>query len=120
VRIAELKKSCQGSTLIAREDSIRMRWDMMRTSPLPSQMSESEAQVVKAFDRWSQDSPLDQCIRHRRSAPRRFSRPWMPRGTPSAPVGPDPVLYNRARSPAEVRSWRSLPRQQRPALPWLQ
>jgi hypothetical protein len=58
-RIAELKKSVtQGSTLLAREGSIRMRWDTMRTNTLSSQMSVSEGQVVKAFDRWSQDSRI--------------------------------------------------------------
>lgn len=58
-RVAELKKSVtQGATLLERENAIWARWDTMRTNTLPPQMSESEGQLVKAFDQWSQDSRI--------------------------------------------------------------
>jgi hypothetical protein len=56
-RIAELKKSfSQGRLLLERETPIRSRWETMRTNTLSSQASQAEGQVLKAFDRWSQDS----------------------------------------------------------------
>jgi len=56
-RIAELRKSVsQGSLFLARERSIRSRWDSMETNTLPSQASVAENQLLKAFERWSQDS----------------------------------------------------------------
>ena len=58
-RIAELRKSVtQGTQLLAREQSIRQRWESMRTNTLPNPVSVAESQVFKAFDRWSQDSQI--------------------------------------------------------------
>src|SRR6266704_2345702 len=58
-RIAELRKSVnQGALLLAREQSIRGHWESMRTNTLPSEPSVAENQVLKAFDRWSQDSRI--------------------------------------------------------------
>lgn len=56
-RLAELKKSVrQGSQLLERQNSIRTRWDHMRTNTLSGEVPEAEKQVLKAFERWSQDS----------------------------------------------------------------
>jgi hypothetical protein len=56
-RIADLKKSvAQGEQLLEREKPIRTRWEHMRTNTLSSEISIAENQVLKAFDRWSQDS----------------------------------------------------------------
>jgi len=56
-RIAELKKSvAQGTLLLDREQSIRERWGNMRTNTLTGEASVAENQVLKAFDRWAQDS----------------------------------------------------------------
>ena len=56
-RIAELRRSVeQGSQLLKREQTIRSRWEGMRTNTLPRQVSVAENQVLKSFDRWSQDS----------------------------------------------------------------
>ena len=58
-RIADLRKSVnQGALLLAREQSIRGHWESMRTNTLPSEPSVAENQVLKAFDRWSQDSRI--------------------------------------------------------------
>ena len=43
---------------MAREQSIRQRWESMRTNTLPNPVSVAESQVYKAFDRWSQDSQI--------------------------------------------------------------
>jgi hypothetical protein len=57
VRLADLKKSVSdGQALLDREPAIRERWDRMRTNTLASEVSAAENQVLKAFDRWSQDS----------------------------------------------------------------
>jgi Tfp pilus assembly protein PilO len=45
-----------GKFLLQRENSIRDRWDGMRTNTLPSNTSLAEQQVLRAFDNWSQDS----------------------------------------------------------------
>jgi len=56
-RIAELKQSVtQGMALIERDETIRSRWDTMRTNTLDSESSVAESQVLKAFDRWSRTS----------------------------------------------------------------
>ena len=56
-RIAELKQSVtQGMALIERDETIRSRWDTMRTNTLDSEISVAEGQVLKAFDRWSRTS----------------------------------------------------------------
>lgn len=58
-RIAELKKSVtQGTLLLDREKSIRERWGYMRTNTLSGEVSVAENQVLKAFDRWSQESRI--------------------------------------------------------------
>ena len=56
-QVTELKKSVsQGTMLLDREKSIRARWELMRTNALPGNMSAAEAQVFKAFERWSRAS----------------------------------------------------------------
>jgi len=58
-RIAELKESVkQGAMLLEREQTIRNRWENMRTNTLPNDVSDAENEVLKAFDRWSQDSRI--------------------------------------------------------------
>src|SRR5262245_36258015 len=58
-RIADLRKSInQGSRLIEREQTIRERWEMMRTNALPKEVSQAEAAVLKAFDRWVDESRI--------------------------------------------------------------
>jgi len=58
-RIAELSKSVeQGSRLVERERVIRDSWDHMRTNTLPNNASEAENEVLRAFERWSQDSRI--------------------------------------------------------------
>jgi hypothetical protein len=58
-RITELTKSVnQGSLLLAREENIRSRWDQMRTNTLPTSVSGAENEVLKGFERWSQDSHI--------------------------------------------------------------
>ena len=53
-QIADLRKSVnQGTLLVERERSIRDRWQSMR-----SNTSAAENLVLKAFDRWSQDSRI--------------------------------------------------------------
>jgi len=58
-QIADLRKSVnQGTLLVERERSIRDRWQSMRGNTLPSDTSAAENLVLKAFDRWSQDSRI--------------------------------------------------------------
>lgn len=58
-RIAELRRSVtQGLLLLEREETIRDRWESMRTNTLPAETSVAENMVLKAFDRWSQDSRI--------------------------------------------------------------
>src|SRR3954453_20910612 len=58
-QIADLQKSVtQGNLLLERKAGIRSRWQMMRTNTLPAESSVAENQVLKAFDRWSQDSRI--------------------------------------------------------------
>lgn len=58
-RIAELKKQvAQGEVLIQRGEQIRNRWDGMRTNTLPDDVSLAENELLKAFERWSQDSRI--------------------------------------------------------------
>ena len=57
LQIDELRKSvAQGSLLAARDQSIRNRWDSMRTNTLPGATSVAENELLKAFERWSQES----------------------------------------------------------------
>jgi hypothetical protein len=58
-KIAELNKSInQGNLLLGRAQSIHSRWDQMRTNTLPSETSVAENDVLRAFERWSQDSRI--------------------------------------------------------------
>jgi Tfp pilus assembly protein PilO len=58
-RITQLRRDVeQGRQLIQREQPIRSRWENMRTNTLPSQVSTAESQVLRSFDRWSQDSRI--------------------------------------------------------------
>ncbi|MBL9136281.1 MAG: hypothetical protein JNK85_10450 [Verrucomicrobiales bacterium] len=55
--IARLSKQVtQGQILLDRETGIRQRWDQIRTNTLSRQISVAEGQLLKAFDRWSQES----------------------------------------------------------------
>lgn len=56
-RIADLRKRIsQGVVLVEREAAIRDRWAAMKTNALSREISIAEGQVLKAFDRWSQES----------------------------------------------------------------
>jgi hypothetical protein len=44
--------------MLQREDRIHERWDSMRTNTLPDNVSEAENEVLRAFERWSEDSRL--------------------------------------------------------------
>ena len=58
-RIDELQRSVtQGTLLLAREASIRARWESMRTNTLAPEVSIAENQALSAFDRWSQESRI--------------------------------------------------------------
>jgi hypothetical protein len=58
-RIAELKRSVtQGTQLLGRENGLRSHWEHMRTNTLSGEVSVAENEVLKAFDRWSQDSRI--------------------------------------------------------------
>jgi hypothetical protein len=56
-RLAELRRSVEhGQSLLDRETSVRGTWDSMRTNALSGQISIAESQLLRAFDRWSQES----------------------------------------------------------------
>ena len=75
-RIADLKKSVnQGTLLVAREQSIRERWDGMRTNTLSSNVSVAENEVLRAFERWSQESRIS--ITSIKPQPRRDADDYM-------------------------------------------
>jgi hypothetical protein len=58
-RIEELKKSInQGVLVMQRESRISERWESMRTNTLPDNVSEAENEVLRAFERWSDDSRI--------------------------------------------------------------
>ena len=58
-RIADLRKQVtEGARLRQREQSLRGRWEQMRTNTLPNNSSLAEQTVLKAFDRWSQESRI--------------------------------------------------------------
>jgi hypothetical protein len=58
-RVAQLKKSVtQGTQLLERESSLRNRWAAMRTNALSGEESAAGNQMLKAFDRWSQESRI--------------------------------------------------------------
>jgi len=59
VEIAKLRRQlAEGRSLVQREESLRSRWDQMQTNTLPNNASVAEQQVLKAFDRWSQESRI--------------------------------------------------------------
>ena len=73
-RIAELKRVvAQGMALLERENSIRSRWETMRTNALPSNFSEAENQLLKAFDRWARASNVGISAIHPQPQGRRSS-----------------------------------------------
>jgi hypothetical protein len=58
-KIVELRKLvAQGKAMVERERPIHSRWDSMRTNTLPVETSVAENEVLKAFERWSQDSHI--------------------------------------------------------------
>jgi hypothetical protein len=58
-QIAELTKQVkQGSLLVSRDSVIRDRWDQMRNGTLPEDVSAAENEVLRAFERWSQESRI--------------------------------------------------------------
>ena len=58
-RIRKLKKSIDdGEVVLKREKFIRADWDHRRTNTLAGVTTEAESQVLKAFERWSQDSRI--------------------------------------------------------------
>ena len=55
--VAKLRKDvAKGRALLAREQSIRDRWGVMKTNTLPVNASEAERELLRAFERWSRDS----------------------------------------------------------------
>ena len=59
VRIAQLQKDiAQGALLLDREETIRNRWEKMRTNTLPDNVSAAENEVLQAFEHWSQVSQI--------------------------------------------------------------
>jgi Tfp pilus assembly protein PilO len=58
--VADLaQKVASGRGLIQRDRSLRDRWEVMRNNTLPNDASLAEQQVLKAFDRWAQQSQLN-------------------------------------------------------------
>jgi hypothetical protein len=58
-QIAELVKDLnQAELLLEREKAIRERWEQMRRQTLPANPSVAENQVLKAVDRWAQESRI--------------------------------------------------------------
>ena len=58
-RLAELRsKAASGANMVKREQGLRGNWERMRTNTLPNNPSLAEQQVLKAFDRWSQESRI--------------------------------------------------------------
>jgi hypothetical protein len=56
-RLAALKKRvADGEILLSREKGIRERWQTMRSRTLTNEVSAAENQMLKALDRWTQDS----------------------------------------------------------------
>jgi hypothetical protein len=54
-KIAELRKQIvDGTHLVEREQSIRGRWEQMRTNTLANNNSLAEQQLLKSIDQWSQ------------------------------------------------------------------
>lgn len=58
-RIVELRQAVtHGVQLRDHEKTIRDRWNGMHTNTLPENVSAAENQVLRAFDRWSQESRI--------------------------------------------------------------
>jgi hypothetical protein len=58
-RLTEFRsKVAAGSSMIKREQALRGTWERMRTNTLPNNPSLAEQQVLKAFDRWAQESRI--------------------------------------------------------------
>ena len=58
-RITSLQKSiAQGELLLERDNRIREQWSGMRTNTLPENLSAAENEVLKAFNRWSEESRI--------------------------------------------------------------
>jgi len=58
-QIVELRKAVtQGAQLRERERHIRSRWDSMNTNTLPDNVSAAENEMLRAFERWSQESRI--------------------------------------------------------------
>ena len=56
-RLVKLRKQvAQGEVLLQRDRTLRERWSSMRTNTLPVEPSAAENTLLKAFDRWSQES----------------------------------------------------------------
>ncbi len=56
-RVAELRQEIeQGKSLLAREQTIRARWEQLRRATLPSSLPAAEQAFYQAIDRWAQDS----------------------------------------------------------------
>ncbi|HEY0455773.1 MAG TPA: hypothetical protein VGE41_05325 [Verrucomicrobiae bacterium] len=58
-RIKELRNLiAQGNQTMARERTVFSKWDSMRTNTFANETSVAEDQLLKAFERWSQDSRI--------------------------------------------------------------
>ena len=57
--IARLRESVQyGSDLIKREQTVRSRWNQMRTNTLPNNPSLSQEQLLNSLENWSHESSI--------------------------------------------------------------
>lgn len=75
-KIAELKKSInQGEVLVDRAKFIREQWSSMRTNTLPVNLSAAENEVLKAFERWTDQSRIS--ISSIRPQPKRNADDYM-------------------------------------------
>ncbi|MCX7887853.1 MAG: hypothetical protein N3B01_11455 [Verrucomicrobiae bacterium] len=54
--IALRKQIEQGERLLQREQAIRHRWNQLRRATLPSDSSQAEQQLLRAFDGWARDA----------------------------------------------------------------
>jgi hypothetical protein len=58
-RITELKNSiAKGEGLLREQQRIRSQWEHMKTNMLPASVSAAENELLKAFDRWSQEARI--------------------------------------------------------------
>jgi len=56
-RIAALRgEVAEGTQLMRREDSLRKRWNLMRSNTLSENSSQAEQQLLKTVDSWAQES----------------------------------------------------------------